>query len=134
MRPQYREQGFAGTIRTLARRFADLVGAYRFMPNMAEMADGSVWVKIRDGNGVPITGMLMLPEVNEFIEDEECRAVRSDTAMEMMDPDVYGYMLFLLKRGDNGEVSLEFRTQTLAPWVGAFTAGFGRVIEGVSTP
>lgn len=130
MRPRYREHGIAGAIRSAIRILADLFNAYRVMPNMVELADRSVWVKISDGYDTPVL-RLRLPEENGFLEDAEMREGRQETALELMDPDVYGYMLFLLKREEDGNAEIAFRAQTGSRWVEAFTCGFARVVEGI---
>lgn len=130
MRPRYREAGFAGTVRTVIRTLADLFSAYRHLPNMVELPDCTVWVRISDGNGPPLV-RLRLPDRNEFLEEDDCREVRQETALEMMDDDVYGYMLFLLKREEDGGADLVFRTQTNSKWIGTFTSGFSRVLDGI---
>lgn len=130
MTPRYRERGLAGNIRSFVRILADLVHAYRVLPNVVELADGSVWVKVSDGHGPPAAS-LRLPAENDFLTDEESREVRQETALELMDEDVYGYMLFLLKRDEDSNAELAFRAQTHSKWVTTFTAGFGHVLDGL---
>lgn len=129
MRPRYRERGLIGLVRTLARVFADLVGAYRHMPNMVELADGSVWIKLLDQYGAPAP-RVQLPEVNPWLAKEAQWEARTDAAFEMVGEDVYGYMVFLLKRTPTGG-ALVFRCQTETPWVKVFTSGFARVLDGI---
>lgn len=131
MRPRYREPGLIGAIRRFVRRVADLTHAYRALPNMLELADGSVWVRMADGAGAPRFNDCVLPEKAEFMEDEDCREVRSSIALELMDPEVHGFMLFLLKRDEDGDTEVAFRTQTLARWIPTFIGGFARVLDGV---
>lgn len=105
------------------------VGTRKGMPGVQQTPDGSVWVMVRDHGGSPTATVELGHWLNNpFMVSEEDRGYRTDVAMELMGDDVYGLMVFMLKRTEDGP-EVAFRCQTRDEWLQGFTAGFARVID-----
>lgn len=102
-------------------RLFDILGAIRRLPRVLRLTDGRAYVLLS-----PQDVTVNLEGPNIHLESEDGRSYRSRVALELLDPDVYGFMLLLLRStGPRPEINL--RAQTEPEWVDAFTAGMAQV-------
>lgn len=90
------------------------------LPPIVRLPEGRAYVLLS-----PHDVKVDLAGPNVHLESEDGRAYRSQVAMELLDPDVYGFMVLLLRSGSRPRIVL--RAQTAPEWVKAFTAGMAQV-------
>lgn len=116
-------------LQVFAHWLTSRVGARKGLPGLQRTPDGSVWVMVRDHVGLPTATVELGGWLNNpYLASEADRSYRTDVAMEMMGDDVYGLMVFMLKRTDDGP-QIAFRCQSRDEWLQGFTAGFARVMD-----
>lgn len=111
-----------GAIRSLLRKLAGHDNDTA--PAVLELPDGRVYVLLAPRGEAPLD-LSSVKGPNLHLESDSGRAYRSSVALELMDADVYGFMLLMLKGGEEPEVA--FRAQSDPAWADAFSATLAQV-------
>lgn len=112
-------------VKALIRRLAEHFDAFDAKDLPATMRLGKVtYVKIPESS----TPMVKLPDEPPF-RGEGQQAYRQESAMMLLDDDVYGFVLVLLRQGE-GETDprIEYRIQTAEDWKPAFHLAHAQLI------
>ena len=111
-----------GLLRSVLRKLGG--GGVPAQSRTLTLSDGRVYVLLAP-SGQAVVDLNSLSGPNRHLESEEGLEYRSQVALELMDGDVYGFMLLALKGGDTPEVV--FRAQSDPVWDDVFAAALGRI-------
>lgn len=73
---------------------------------------------------------LILPEQSPF-DAEKHRALREEAAFSLMDPDTHGFILFVMKRDDDGTARITFVSRIDEEWFTPFARVMRRVVNAL---